>query len=284
MYYVYTLSDPETNVPFYVGYTKNFGSRYRSHLRAKESSPTAKHVQEMLSKESVPTFKIVATFDDKMSALEHEQKLISELSESIVLLNVNRANLDNPSPYYLMTHKLCGIDGLYCKRVYQCEICHEIERQYRTAMIEKALSGAPETLMLIVGIVERGGRIFTQVIPDVKKETLHTIIEEKVQKGTTVNTDELWSYNGLGEKGYEHKQINHSQKVYVVFDTHTQTIDGFWGNFKNGVTGVHHHISNKYLNLYLAEHGFRYSHRNDVKPMFLSFLDRMALETASPNE
>lgn len=151
MYYVYTLSDPETNVPFYVGYTKNFGSRYRSHLRAKESSPTAKHVQEMLSKESVPTFKIVATFDDKMSALEHEQKLISELSESMVLLNVNRANLDNPSPYYLMTHKLCGIDGLYCKRVYQCEICHEIERQYRTAMIEKALSGAPETLMLIVG-------------------------------------------------------------------------------------------------------------------------------------
>ena len=141
-----------------------------------------------------------------------------------------------------------------------------------------------ENKVPVVGIVERGGRIFTQVIPDVKKATLQSIIEDKVQKGTTVNSDELWSYNGLGEKGYEHKQINHSQKVYVVFDTHTNTIEGFWGNFKNGVTGVHHHISNKYLNLYLAEHGFRYSHRNDVKPMFLSFLDRMALETALPNE
>lgn len=132
----------------------------------------------------------------------------------------------------------------------------------------------------VVGIVERGGRIHTQVIPDVKKETLQPIIEATVEKGTAVNTDELLSYNGLGEVGYVHKQINHSKKVFVLFDTHTQTIDGFWGNFKNGVTGVHHHISNKYLNLYLAEHGFRYSHRNDVKPMFLSFLDRMALKQA----
>ncbi len=63
-------------------------------------------------------------------------------------------------------------------------------------------------------------------------------------------------------------------------DIHTQTIDGFWGNFKMGVKGVHHHISNKYLRFYLAEHGFRYNHRNDVKPMFLSFLDRVSLETA----
>lgn len=144
----------------------------------------------------------------------------------------------------------------------------------------KSAGRGSENKIPVVGIVERGGRIFTQVIPNVKKETLQPIIEAKVEKGAAVNSDELLSYNGLTQAGYEHKQVNHSQKVYVHFDTHTNTIEGFWGNFKNGVTGVHHHISNKYLNLYLAEHGFRYSHRNDVKPMFLSFLDRMALKQA----
>lgn len=107
---------------------------------------------------------------------------------------------------------------------------------------------------------------------------MQPIVKNAVKEGTTVHTDELPSYNGLGNEGFEHKKINHHKKQFVDLDTHTQTIDGFWGNFKNGVKGVHHHISNDYLHLYLAEHGFRYSHRNDIKPMFLSFLDRMVLK------
>jgi len=133
----------------------------------------------------------------------------------------------------------------------------------------------------IIGVVERGGRIYTQVIPNAKKDTLQPIVEKTVQTGSTIHTDEWQGYNGLNKAGYQHKVINHSDDVFVMGSIHTQTVDGFWGNFKNGVLGVHHHVSNKYLHLYLAEHGFRYSHRNDVKPMFLSFLDRIALETAS---
>jgi len=132
----------------------------------------------------------------------------------------------------------------------------------------------------VIGIVERGGRIHTKVITNASKATLQPIVEETVKKGTTVHTDEWPGYNELVAAGYRHEIINHSAGVYVLYDNvniHTQTIDGFWGNFKNGVKGTHHHISTKYLHLYLAEHGFRYSHRNDVKPMFLSFLDRMAL-------
>lgn len=131
----------------------------------------------------------------------------------------------------------------------------------------------------VIGIVERGGRIHTEVIPDAKKGTLQPIVEKNVQVGTTVNTDEWLGYNDLPKVGFKHRVINHSDDVFVMGTTHTQTIDGFWGNFKSGVKGVHHHVSNDYLHLYLAEHGFRYSHRNDVKPMFLSFLDRVALET-----
>ena len=134
----------------------------------------------------------------------------------------------------------------------------------------------------VVGIVERGGRIHTEVIPDAKKSTLQPIVEEKVIPGSSVNTDEWPAYNGLQKAGFKHEVINHSEGIYAILGNHTNTIEGFWGNFKNGVLGVHHHVSNKYLHLYLAEHGFRYSHRNDVKPMFLSFLDRMALTVVLP--
>ncbi len=130
----------------------------------------------------------------------------------------------------------------------------------------------------VLGIVERKGKIKTAVIGDVSKATLQPIIEDMVEPGTTVYTDELLSYNGLRKAGYEHKQIQHADKVYVLGDIHTQTVDGFWGNFKNSIRGVHHHVSPEYLQNYLNEHAFRYSHRNDVKPMFLSFLDRVGME------
>jgi len=45
-----------------------------------------------------------------------------------------------------------------------------------------------------------------------------------------------------------------------------------WGNTKNGIKGVYHHVSPKYLQNYMNEYGFRYSHRNDMAPMFLTIL------------
>ena len=56
-------------------------------------------------------------------------------------------------------------------------------------------------------------------------------------------------------------------------------IEGFWGNTKPGITGVYRHVSPKYLQSYLNEYAFRYNHRNDVKPMFLSMLDRMTQDS-----
>lgn len=49
---------------------------------------------------------------------------------------------------------------------------------------------------------------------------------------------------------------------------------GFWSLVKNGIRGVYHSVSPKYLQQYLNEYSFRYNHRNDVTPMFLTFLRR----------
>lgn len=124
----------------------------------------------------------------------------------------------------------------------------------------------------VFGMVERKGRIKAVVVPDTKMKTLTPIIEESVQKGSNVHTDEYPSYNRLAQKGYNHSRILHQLEIYVMGNVHTQTIEGFWALVKNGIKGVFHHCSRKYLQDYLNEYSFRYNHRNELQPMFLTML------------
>lgn len=131
-----------------------------------------------------------------------------------------------------------------------------------------------ENKTAVLGIVQRKGGIKAIAVPNVKRKTVMPIIEDTVKKGATIHTDEFNVYDTLGSKGYSHHRIMHSHKIYVMGNVHTQTIDGFWALVKNGITGVYHHVSPKYLQHYLNEYGFRYTHRNDVTPMFLTILGR----------
>ena len=64
-----------------------------------------------------------------------------------------------------------------------------------------------------------------------RRESRYTcagLIKEHVLPRTMVFTDDFKSYNGIGARGYTHQRINHSEKVYVNGDVHTNTIEGFW--------------------------------------------------------
>lgn len=127
----------------------------------------------------------------------------------------------------------------------------------------------------VLGIVERKGRVKAIAVPNVQGKTVLPIIADTVDQTATVHTDEFSVYDKLTAMGYVHKQILHAKNVYVKGSVHTQTIDGFWGNVKNGIRGVYHHVSDKYLQHYLNEYSFRYNHRKDETPMFRSFLNRI---------
>jgi transposase-like protein len=129
----------------------------------------------------------------------------------------------------------------------------------------------------IVGMVERKGRIRAIVVPNVKAETLIPLIEDTIEPLSRVHTDEFNVYDTLEASGYQHEQISHSAKVYVIGDVHTQTIDGFWSLIKRGIGGVYHQVSPNYLQHYVNEYAFRYNHRNDVTPMFRTFLRRVGV-------
>lgn len=116
----------------------------------------------------------------------------------------------------------------------------------------------------VAGIVQRGGKVAALVTKDTKKRTLMPIVEEKVLPETMVYTDEYTAYDGLGGKGYKHPRVTHAEKVYVVGNVHTNTIEGFWSLVKRGIGGVYHSVSEKHLQSYVNEYAFRYNHRDDA--------------------
>jgi len=129
----------------------------------------------------------------------------------------------------------------------------------------------------VFGMVQRGGKLEVRKVKNVKRNTILPIVADNVEKGAQVFTDEFNVYQALPAMGYEHATVPHAEKIYVLGNAHTNTIEGFWSQVKGGIRGVYHSVSATYLQHYLDEYAFRYNHRDDVTPMFLTFLSRTIL-------
>lgn len=132
----------------------------------------------------------------------------------------------------------------------------------------------------IVGMVERRGRVRARVVPDRGLKTLDKTVKEHVMPASILFTDQWAAYGTIGKDFAGHRRINHEAKVYVDGETHTNTVEGFFGIFKNSIRGTHHAISVEYLQNYLDEHVFRYNQRHSSTPMFWAMLNRV--ERAQP--
>jgi len=132
--------------------------------------------------------------------------------------------------------------------------------------------GAPNKTV-VVGLVERKGRMVARVVPNAKTETLRPIVHENVAPGATVSTDELLSYGLLSKDGCRHGRVNHKRGEYARYvcksvTFHTNTVEGFWRLFKASVRSTHVSISPKHMQRYLNEFAFRVNNRKRVNAMF----------------
>jgi transposase-like protein len=114
----------------------------------------------------------------------------------------------------------------------------------------------------ILGIMERGGTLIAQQVPDTTRGTIQSIIFNHVKKDSTISTDEWKAYVGLGKK-YDHLIVNHSAKEYVNGMAHTNDLECFWSHLKRGVDGIYHWISTKHLQSYVDEFSLRFNTRTD---------------------
>lgn len=119
---------------------------------------------------------------------------------------------------------------------------------------------------IVFGALKRGGKVMAQHVPNKKKDTLWSIIDNMVEKGSTLITDEFSTYHNI--QNYKHLVIKHLHKKYVDGDTHTQGIENFWSILKRGLYGIYHSVSPKHLNKYVTEFAARFNSRE------LSSLDR----------
>ena len=117
-----------------------------------------------------------------------------------------------------------------------------------------------KTKQPVIGIANRGGKIRAKKAKDVKGKTLKGFINENVEKGTAVVTDEWSAYRGLS-KNFDHFVIKHNQGEYARGDVHTNTVESFWALLKRGITGQYHHVTVRYLDRYIDEFCFKFNNR-----------------------
>ena len=116
----------------------------------------------------------------------------------------------------------------------------------------------------VIGAISRKGNVICQMIENTDAATLNRFVRKVVSdKADLLATDEHGGYHYLNALGYKHEAITHSAGEYVRGQIHTNSIESFWALLKRGILGSYHHVSKKYLPLYLAEFQFRHNHRDN---------------------
>lgn len=127
---------------------------------------------------------------------------------------------------------------------------------------------------IVVGVKERGGPVKAVVVPNAKTESLRTVVNASVEKGSYVNTDEWQAYSLLKGDGYTHGKIKHRFKQWSRLDrvhnimVSTNGIENFWKQLKTSIRSTHVSVSHQHMPKYLGEFTFRANHRQEVNLMF----------------
>jgi len=109
----------------------------------------------------------------------------------------------------------------------------------------------------VFGILKRGGKVYTKVIPDVRSTTLMRIMEQKIVPDSIVYTDSLQSYNVLDVSDFHHVRVNHSY-LFAEGRNHINGIENFWNQAKRHLRRFNG-IPREHFGLFLKECEWRFN-------------------------
>ena len=137
-------------------------------------------------------------------------------------------------------------------------------RNMHIAKRERRITGTgTKDKVAVMGILERGGKVRTSVVPNRKKKALQAEVRKHVEAGSALYTDALLSYEGLGGD-YAHAVIDHAVK-YVDGQVHTNGLENFWSLLKRGINGTYVSVEPYHLFRYLDEQAYRYNNRKEME-------------------
>ena len=83
----------------------------------------------------------------------------------------------------------------------------------------------------VFGLLKRGGKVYTVMIPNARTATLMPIMERMILPDSIVYTDGFSSYDALDVSDFHHVRINHSER-FVEERNHINGIENFWNQAK----------------------------------------------------
>lgn len=113
----------------------------------------------------------------------------------------------------------------------------------------------------VQGILERGGRVRTFVVPNATADILQANILLNVERGSAVYTDKALAYGGL-IGAYIHDTVDHGKGEYVRGAAHTNGLENFWSLLNRALKGTYTHVEPFHLHRYTTEEAFRFNERD----------------------
>jgi hypothetical protein len=122
---------------------------------------------------------------------------------------------------------------------------------------------------IVLGMIERGGKLRLVPITDSKIEIIEPMLEKHISPDATLQTDGHPTYKIISERKWvgKHRVIDHN-KSYAWGDVHTNTIESAFSLLKRGVYGTFHKVSIKHLGRYCNEFSYRFNRRDEQLRMF----------------
>lgn len=114
----------------------------------------------------------------------------------------------------------------------------------------------------VFGLLKRGGKVYTKIIPDAASATLIPIIERKVIPDSIVYSDCWRGYNVLDVSDFHHFRINHS-KLFADRHNHINGIENFWNQAKRHMRKFNG-VPKAQFGLYLKECEWRFNNSDPL--------------------
>ncbi len=114
----------------------------------------------------------------------------------------------------------------------------------------------------VIGLLKRGGKVFTSVVVNCSRAALEPIIKGQVLSKSTVYTDGWLGYDGLLLSGYKHHRIYHHENEFARGKNHVNGIESFWSFAKFRFTKLRG-VRKEFFLLHLKESEWRWNHRRD---------------------
>lgn len=116
---------------------------------------------------------------------------------------------------------------------------------------------------IVFGIYKRNGKVYTEIVPNLRQDTLMQIVKGKVSLQSVIHTDGFRSYDSIVHLGYQkHYRILHSDDKFAIGSNHINGIEGFWGYAKVRLVKFRGLSKNTFY-LHLKDCEFRFNYRNE---------------------